>query len=396
MKILQLVNRIPYPLTDGGNIATWNLAQALEKQGHQITMACLNTRKHYQNPAVIQHKLYKTAAVNLNTDIHLLNLIQNLFSPIPYIAERFISEEFKSLLKKLLKDEKYDLIQAEGLYMCAYADTIRACSDAPFVLRAHNIEYKIWERLAKNTTQPFKKFYLERMFISLKKYESQCFQKMDAILFFTPEDQKWAYEMGYSGISEIIPSGVDIDTFEYKGTPRLPASIGFLGSLEWRPNQDAVRWFISEIFPEIKKQIPEATFYLAGKNMPDHLLKDLNLNGVIYMGQVPDAAKFLHSLEVFVVPLRSGGGMRLKILEGMAASSCILSTDIGAEGIEIQDTHEFLRGNTASELAQKACYLLQNPLIRKSLSEKASLVAKSRYGWDAISRRTSEFYQTLL
>jgi len=396
VNILQLVNRIPYPLTNGGNIATWNLSLALENLGNKITLACLNTKKHYQTPDILKGKVNQFLAIDIDTSIHPMKAALNLFSPIPYIAERFISDEFKVMLSELLRQNTFDIIQLEGLYMAVYLPEIRKYTNSPVVLRAHNIEYKIWERIAANTRNPLKKLYFMGMSVSLKKYEKRILNQVDGVLYFTDEDYRWAQTAGVNTRSVVIPAGVDLEAFSVGPQMHYPVSMGFLGSLDWRPNQDAVCWFVSEILPLIQKKVPEVKFYIAGKHMPLHLLKELSHASVIYLGEIPDAAQFLKSLDLMVVPLRSGGGMRLKILEGMAASRAIVSTSIGAEGIQVQSGEHLILEDEKEGFAKACIDILQDQQFRTRLGNSGHKQAEKKYSWHNIAGETHLFYQSML
>lgn len=394
MKILQLCNRIPWPLTDGGNIATWNLSHALENKGHLVTLACLNTRKHYQNHEVLTGKVSNFFCVDIDTSVHWIQAAKNIFSAVPYIAERFISEDYKNALCKHLDEHTYDIIQIEGLYMAAYIKQIRTKSNAIIILRAHNVEYKIWERLASTGILSPKSIYLRLMANSLKIYEIKMLNQADAVLFFTSQDQKSAIDAGLNVKSEIIPAGVDFP--HIRGQVGIESSgipiVGFLGSLDWQPNQDAVLWFVQEIFPLIRKSIPNVQFHLAGRNMPKDFLKGLNMEGIHYLGAIPDAWQFLQSLTCMVVPLRSGAGMRLKILEAMAAACPVISTYIGAEGIQaLPDTHICI-ANDADQFASQTLKVLHSQQVQRTLSQNALKLMHDVYAWDKIADRTIQFY----
>ncbi len=395
MRILFLCNRIPWPLNDGGNMATWNLASHLQQEGHSLDLACLNTQKHFIAPEDVPSVFTALHAIPINTTLSPWGFFRNIFSPLPYIAERFVSDRFKHLLQNLLREKSFDIIQLEGLYMSPYIDCIRKLSTAPIVLRAHNVEYKIWDRLAEASPNLLKKLYLRSMAKNLRSFEQEKFSKVNGILFFTDEDARLGEALNLNTPHTVIPSGIDI--------PELPSEVkfqrntlGFIGNMEWLPNQDAVRWFVEAIFPSIKKQIPNVRFLLAGKNIPENLLNGLNLEGVEIIGQVESAQQFIHSLAVFVVPLRAGGGMRLKILEAMACGAAIVSTPIGAEGIEGEREVHFKIEEEPGLLAKALIQVLKSDTYRAQLGAAAYKNAQINYAWKPIAQRTLNFYQQLV
>lgn len=392
-----LCNRIPWPLNEGGNLATWNLATSLQNQGHIVDLLCLNTTKHFIDPEKVPSEINALYSVPINTNLSIVGFIQNLFSSKPYIVERFISEEFKTKLGNLLRENTYDIIQFEGLYMCPYAEFIKISTNVPMVLRAHNVEYKIWERLAQNQSNFLKKIYLAQMSQNLRHFEYNKMQEMDGILYFTQEDLRLAQAMGYSGKAKVIPAGIHTNNKTYTSKAKIPFSIGFIGSMDWIPNQDAIFWFTSEIFPGIKKIFPEASFRIAGRkisSLSSH--KSLHVEGIVIEGEVESSTEFINQLELFVVPLRAGGGMRLKILEAMSAESCILSTSTGAEGIEGTAGIHFEIADTKENFRDKAISLLNDPERRKHLGMAAKELANSNYSWYQITLRTIAFYSELI
>jgi glycosyltransferase involved in cell wall biosynthesis len=392
MRILQLCNRIPWPLTDGGNIATWNLSHALESKGHSVTLACLNTQKHFQNHNILKGKASDYFCVDIDTSVNWKAAAVNLFSSVPYIAERFVSDAFRNALRIHLKSNRYDVIQIEGLYMAAYITDIRACTNTTVVFRAHNVEFIIWQRLAATSVIGLKRMYLTLMAKSLQRYEKAMWNQADAVMFFTPQDQQWALEAGLQVKSEVIPAGVNMPDESSPAEDNSIPVIGFLGSMDWQPNQDAVKWFLNEIFPLVRKQLPNAEFHFAGRNMPADFLPSLPDEGVHFLGSIPDAFAFLQSLTCMVVPLRSGAGMRLKILEAMAAGCPVISTSVGAEGIHTAHGVHILFADTPTDFGNEVLKVLQSEAIRNLLRKNAQILMETQYSWNRIADQTLQYY----
>jgi glycosyltransferase involved in cell wall biosynthesis len=394
MKILQVVSRIPFPLNDGGNIATWQLANHLGKSGQEMQMAALNTLKHYQDPSVLNSLVGNAITETIDTTLSPWKAIQNLSSPLPYIVSRFVSPTFEQKLIQHIQLSPPDIIQLEGLYVSPYLNAIQKVFKGPIVYRAHNLEFLIWERLA-HSAKGIKKWYLTRMAKALKSYEQKFLRQVSAVLVFTQEDANLAQKLGYLGKMEIIPAGVDTQQFYGSHKDPIPNSIGFLGSLDWLPNQEAVQWFVKKVLPKIKEKIPEVKFRVAGRNPPKHWTEWANQEGWDLIGPVPEALHFLHSNSIFVVPLKSGGGMRLKILEAQASGIPVLTTSVGLEGISMIPDLEVMVGNSPEELSEKAIVLLQNPELRKKMAQQALLKIKETYDWQVIAQKTILFYNSL-
>lgn len=395
MKILMLCNRVPWPLHEGGNLATWNLALHLKKEGHSVELACLNTQKHFVPLEEVPPLLDGIHAIPIDTTIRWKGVFQNLFSPLPYIAERFVSADFQMLLEKLLRKNTYEIIQLEGLYMSPYIETIRRFTQTPIVLRAHNVEYKIWERVAQAESHPIKRTYLKGMTQSLKRFEARQFRKVNGVLFFTKADAALGLTLA-PGISHtVIPSGIDIPE-NSGGSGKIPKSMGFIGSMDWMPNQDGIRWFVKEVLPLIRKRLPEVRLLIAGRNISENLLEGLDTTRVELLGEVPQASDFVQSIEVMVTPLRAGGGMRLKILEAMACGAAIVSTTVGAEGIEVTHQEHLILADDAETFSESVMRLMNQDTERLTLGEAARKRAIEYYSWQPIARKTSTYYLQLL
>src|SRR6187402_1169399 len=170
LTILQITNRIPYPLNDGGNIATYNITKQLNKFGHKVILASLNTKKHYQDPTVLTN-IATVCTTEIDTTITPHGLVRGLFTKLPYNIERFVSESFKNLLKTLIIEQKPDIIHMEGIYLSIYLDTIKEYSSVPIILRPQNIEHEIWERAAQNEKNVLKKWYFKNLSSKIKQFE---------------------------------------------------------------------------------------------------------------------------------------------------------------------------------------------------------------------------------
>ncbi|MCS7073339.1 MAG: glycosyltransferase family 4 protein, partial [Bacteroidia bacterium] len=356
MKILQITSRIPYPLTDGGALAMYHVTRCLTEYGHTVILAALNTSRHYQNPAVLQN-IAKVYDCPINTDIQLWKALYSFFTEtIPYNILRFRSQSFANLLTNILSTESPDIIQLEGVYLGLYVDEIRKHSRAPILLRAHNVEYEIWERLATAEKNPLKAFYLRHLAGKGRLFEQQIIQTFDGIIAITERDELQFRNLGFQGKSTVIPAGVDWNAYQLHSVDKKPNSVCFLGSLEWMPNQQGLLWFLEYVWEQIRNAIPEATFWVAGKNPPKQI-QDWNQPGVCVLGQVPSAPEFLARHQIMVVPLLAGGGMRLKIIEGMASGLAIVSTEVGAEGVTVESIQ---LANSPSQFAEFVIKLLQD------------------------------------
>ena len=340
MNILFLCNKSPWPPKEGGPMAMNMLIEGISDAGHQVKVLAVNTFKYNIRLADIPTSYKdKTGIELIDVDLRIKPhfAFLHLFTGKSYHVERFISEKFRKRLTELLITNAFDIVQLETVFMCPYIGTIRKYSRARIVLRAHNIEHHIWERIASETKNHLKKWYLSHLAKKLKSYEERVIQTTDGILAITPADAEYFLENlpkpeGHSIPVMDIPFGADPAIYSnLPGTVEFP-SLFSLGSMNWIPNQDGIRWFLTNVWPDVHNQFPELKYYLAGREMPTWM-RSLNLPNVEVLGEVEDAGVFLRSKAIMIVPLFSGGGIRVKIIEGMAAGKTIISTTIGAAGI---------------------------------------------------------------
>lgn len=394
LKILQLTNRLPYPLNDGGNIATYNVTKYLHRFGHEVTLASLNTKKHFHDPSPLS-QIADIHTTNIDTTITVSGVIKSFFKKNPYSVGRFYSRDFENQLVHLLRKNQYDIIQVEGIYLSIYLDILRKHSNAKIVLRSHNVEYQIWERVAKNEQNPLKRIFLNDLYRKIRNFELTNLHKFDGIIAITENDEEFYRKSGYISNLVTINAGVDLDLYQPAPSQPKKGTICFLGSLEWQPNLQGLMWFLNNVWPELMEKDPALQFHVAGKNPPEHL-KNLKIPGVTFHGMVPSAIDFVNNYQIVVVPLLSGGGMRLKIVEAMALGKCIVSTSIGAEGIDVQNGHNIILVNTPEDFISQILYLLENEQVLEKISQNACRHAKIKYNWEILVKNFESFYYQLI
>lgn len=384
MKILSLANKVPFPRKDGGAIGVLNILEGYADNGHQVTLLAMNTPKHHIAESELPTDL--TSKINfrlVDVDIHIkaLPLLTNwLFSPKAYILERFVSTFFKNQLIALLQEESFDFVQLEGLYLCPYIPFIRQHSKAQIILREHNVEHEIWERTAE-VQKGFKRFYLKSMARRLQKAEAGFLNQYDILSTVTERDKEKLNQLGNRKPAIVMQPGFTIET-KPKGDLTTPLSIGFLGALDWIPNQIGLKWFVGKCWQQVHSAHPEIQFWVAGRNAPEGFGKMLQLPGIQFLGEIEDAHDFISKRSILIVPLLSGSGVRVKILEGLTMGKAIVTTDIGAEGIPVQSGKELIIANTPDEFAEAVIQLLDNPEHIQQLGHEAFRLASEYYRYD--------------
>lgn len=382
MRILQLTKKFPYPPHDGESLLVSNFNKVLKGKVNSIDLLSFNTIKHYFDIKTLpkdQNHYRNIYDVYLDNRIKWYEALVNLFSKTPYHISRFIVTEFNEKLKNILNNKQYDYILIESLFFTPYIDTIKKYSEAKVIMRAHNVEYEIWERITKNTTFLPKKIYLNYLAKTLKKYELSHINDFDVLITLTERDLKEYKGNGFTDKGFVIPAGIECEK-SYNSIINYEdrLKISFLGSLDWAPNIEGINWFINKVWRELLRKDNDIELHIAGRNTPKSIYK-LQNNSIKVHGEVPNAKEFLNSYPIMIVPLLSGGGMRLKILEALALGRIIITTSIGLEGIEAKNGKEVLIANTQEEFLEKIIYCKNNQKNLKEISTNAIKLFKTKY-----------------
>lgn len=374
MRILQLMNKVPWPPNDGGAIACLNMTKGFSMLGHEVTVLSMNTSKHHvllnEMPAAVR-SMADFRLVEVPASINWIEAALNLvFSKLPYNAQRFISDEFSYALIRLLTEKKFDVIQLEGLYLCPYIPVIRKYSEALISYRAHNIEYEIWERTAK-LSEGMRSKYLNNLSKRIKRFEISYLNKYDLLIPITDRDGKILDQLGNTKPHHTSQTGIDFASLVPTAKKLEFPSLFHIGALDWSPNQEGIIWFLDYCWPKIHNQNPELKFYLAGRNAPEWFERRIKREGVEYLGEIENAYDFINSKAIMVVPLFSGSGMRIKIIEGMALGKPIITTDIGTEGIPTENWNNILIANDENQFTDAIQRLISDRNLADQIGRNA-------------------------
>lgn len=397
MKILILTNKLPYPPKDGGSIATLKLGLSLSQLNNQVHLLAINTSKHFfdirEIPAEIKEKI-EFHDVFINTRIRAYKALLNLlFSKKPYNAQRFENKNYSDKLNQLLSENNYDVIQLEGLYLTPYIPAIRKLSEALVVMRSHNVEYKIWEKQAALTSNILSKFYMKNLAKRIKKMELNAVNQYDALLPISPIDAAVFQNAGCKIPMQVLPVGIEIEDYIPDHTKQEFPSLFHIGALDWMPNTEGLSWFFNEVWPLLKEKHPALKFYLAGRNASEKFINSIHYKDVIYMGEVDDAQHFIQQKSIMIVPLFSGSGIRIKILEGMALEKVIVSTSLGAEGIPVKDKKNILLANSREEFVEKINFVIADKKAFNAMSEQARIFVKENFDTFNLTNQLLSFYK---
>jgi len=397
MNILQICKKMPVPAKDGEALAILNMINLHLLQKTKLTLLALATQKHPGNLANLPNKI-KTAIsysqITINTNFKLWALVKSIFNKRAYTLYRFYSKDFETLIIQTLQTQNFDIIQLEGLYLLSYINTFKKHSKAKIVLRAHNVEHHVWQNLANNHHNFFKKCIYRFNANSLKPAEEKAVQQVDALVTISTADQ--TYFNQHQHIPSLnMPFGIDVNNYTIAKNETNSLSLSFIGSLDWLPNIEALHWFIDQVLPTVIEQFPDVQFHIAGRNMQSSIQK-LNNPNVVIEGEVDCAKKFIGAHPVFVVPLLSGSGMRIKIIEAMALQTAVISTPLGASGIQFTHQSNILIAKTALEFSNSILSLLKNEARRKKIAQNGRQLVEKHHNNVTLSKSLYNFYRTLL
>lgn len=402
MKILILCTKLPWPPRDGGAIATLNLAVGTAERGAEVTLLAMNTSKHFFPPEKIPQSirdLVSIRTVNVDTRIRPLKLILNyLFSSYPYIARRFISVPFSRELQKCLQEKTYDIIQMEGPYLEWYTRFISG--NSLLSLRAHNLEHQIWNMRAGEEANALKRMYFRSLARRIRNLEMGLLGRINMLVPISGPDAVAFSLMKPRLPMEVCPAGLQTEKYEpptdtHRHAAQAGISLFFIGALDWAPNREGLQWFFNHVWPAIQKNWPEMTLHIAGRN-PGASFNTAAYANVILEGEVDNALEFFHSHDVMLVPLLSGSGIRVKILEAMAAGKTVISSSVAAAGLDVSNGKHLFIADSAGEYISILTSLFLQPAKMKETGRNARQFVKENFDNLVIAGKLISFYKEQL
>jgi polysaccharide biosynthesis protein PslH len=388
---------MPFPQHDGGAYSLYITAMGLISQGINMKIFAVNTPKDLVDSDQIPDEFKRITGFEyskVDTRIRFRSAFINLFTAESYFAERFFSKEFDSDLQRILSEEEFDIIQLEHLYLCLYLNTIRKYSKAKVILRPQNVENLVWKQICTNKTNPLTRIYLQIQTNRLRKFEVLMSGSVDGIMAISPNDFITFKNYAPNTPSANVPIGYNFSNIQSvdSSKPYMSYPVFYhLGSMDWLPNIQGMKWFIKKVMPFIIRSYPQFVFRIAGKKMPLWFHRRQNGN-LIVDGEVKDSFIYQEDKSVMIVPLLAGGGLRAKIVEGMALGKTIISTSTGAEGIPFTDQKNILIANTKEEFVTqiKKCY--DSKEFCQQIGLNAQILAREHYDYHKTAISMNQFY----
>jgi glycosyltransferase involved in cell wall biosynthesis len=397
LKILFLTNRSPYPIKDGQSRRTYNIVKGLAHR-HEVHLLSLYESAEEVMPESVEHlksfckQVEMLPAPRKTLSLGMVaRLLRSLFSTDPYTVWRHYSIPYVNRVRMRLDTMPFDVVHCDILPL---AYVIRDLQHPFRTLTDHDVSYQKAMRLSAQARNPFLKLFLNFEALKLKRLESKIFSKLDLGIAVSELDRQHLERLCPQGRFVVVENGVDVRAFIPDPAAVEPNALVWVGGFHHHPNTEAVRFFLEEIYPRIKQEKVQTKLYVVGGGVPDWL-RNLAIGdpSVILTGYVDDPLPYIQRAAVFVAPILSGGGTKLKVLEAMAVGKAVVSTSIGIEGIEGKDQEHFLVADSPENFSSMVVSLLNDPTFRERLGANARKRAMEKYDWEAICEAISRIYQ---
>lgn len=399
MKILFLTPQLPFPPEKGTALRNWGLIEELTTR-HEVSLLSFRAPDQSANlPSPLAAACDQVVTIP-QPERSLRDRLRDLVTTgRPDMARRLVSPMYARELDDWLGREVFDIVQVEGIELAPYIDVIEASDqDLRIVFDDHNCEYVLQRRAFLTDLRSPARWagaaYSYVQWRRLRSYEAQVCRRVDAVLAVSDADARALRRLVPDLCPSVVPNGIDTRRYHPRVAEAVvrPNSLVFTGTMDFRPNVDAILWFAREAYPLIQAEVPDVHLYVVGQR-PHWRLAPLQKNrGITLTGWVEDVRPYIAGAELYVAPLRIGGGTRLKLLEAMAMGKAVLATRLGAEGYPLTDGREVVLADSPGQFAEEAISLLRSPTLRAALGERARSFVEERYDWQVIVPLVEQVY----
>jgi glycosyltransferase involved in cell wall biosynthesis len=392
-QILWLKSGPLHPLDTGGKLRTYNMLRVLNRR-HAVSYValCTDASSNRDRTAAVEYSRVQQWVPWKEAPKHSLRFYSELASnqigsSLPYVISKYASTGMARAIQEADQGGHHDLIVCDFLTPAInlFAGGRRPATRT--VVFQHNVEAMIWRRMAEQAPNPFYRYYLMGQWSRMIRYEREICARFGGVIGVSEEDCKvFRSEYGLQNVLGAVPTGVDTSYFQRSTVERVAGSLVFLGSMDWMPNIDAVVYFVDEIWPRLAMGGGNLTFTILGRNPPERIRKLALADPRIRVtGTVEDVRPHLAGAQILVVPLRIGGGTRIKIFEAMATGIPVVSTRIGAEGLDVTDGQDIVLADSPAEFSAATRRLIENPNVAEAIGERAWSLVNRRFGWDQVA-----------
>lgn len=394
MKILFLSPTVPFPLTDGGRIRVFNLLKQIAQRS-EVTLLALKTQSsdvesvvHLERFGIRVHLVQqggKLPSVSFGT------LLRAFLKKVPITVARYNVPAYRQKFRELVATETFDLVHYEMFHVAQFHTE----THLPSLLSQQNVDAAIWRRLCQETANPLRKCLYWTQQRAFERYERLTHPQFDIVTCASEIDRQTFQRTNAAGRFEIIPNGVDVEDYQPAYGSEEEAHLIYIGSMDWYPNEDAVAFFADEVLPKIREKLPDVQFSAVGGNPSPRVQKLAARSQILVTGRVPEIKPYFARATVFVVPLRIGSGTRLKILEALAMGKAVVSTTVGAEGLNLVDGEEILIADEPIAFAEAVLRLLTDASLRRKIGENGRARVERDYDWRRIGEKLYRLYESL-
>ena len=384
---LMLTTRLPWPLDDGGHIATWQVLWSIA-QGFDTTLASMVPPPALAAPLPAAFAALGVEVVRVAHRPPPLPvaLVRGAFGRWPYMLARYRNRAFEATLRRLVATKRPDLVVVNALHLTTYLDVLAGVC---VVMRTQNLEHLWLERYAERLSNPVARLYVRDQARRMRRVEAERCARCDLVLAIREGEAEVLRALAPATRVETLPIGIDMDRYLPRAPDRPPV-VAMIASWEWAPNADGGREFLQRGWPRVHDRVPDARLRVVGKNLPADLAESARQAGAEVVGYVDDmAVEFAHAA-LMVVPLWMGAGIRVKIVEGLAARVPIVTTRIGAEGLDLEPGVHAAFAETPEGLGDAVVELLEHPDRAREMADAGCARVRDRHSLAAMAARTME------
>jgi len=393
MKILFVSTKGPLPLNDGHSLRTFHLLRQAARRHDIYLLSFVKFPEEYEYIPDLKDFCREVIFIDLSSNRSVFHLgallVKNMGSHLPLVAQKYYTSKMQAAIRGVTGRRKIDLVHLDMLPLCSY---LYLFAKIPVVLNEHNVESALLARLVSREENPYRRWFYALQQKRLERFERSVLRKCSHVICCSHPDRELLSGLAPRTPISVLPNGVDLAFFKPSGTIREDGKrLVFIGGMNWFPNRDAMQWFDRDVMPRILARHPDIMVDVIGRG--DNSIEWKHASNITMHGYVEDVRPYMERAAVFIVPLRIGGGTRLKILNAMAMEKAIVSTNIGIEGLEVQEGWHFVAADTADAFAEAVNNLVSNSASREGLGRRARGLASSRYNWDFIGKQLLGVYE---
>jgi len=392
MKILFITTKSPLPMNDGHSLRSFNLLKAVAQQHDVTLLSFVKFPIEYEYKKELEklcHSVTQFTVPDNGSRVRAaFSACLNIVSTQPYVAMKYNQQSMREEIRRLLRDGKFDLVHLDMLPLGVFLNDITI----PVIINEHNVESALLKRRCESIANPIARWYFTVQQRRLEAFETHVVGRVSHVLACSEEDRIILQTMAPGQRTSVVPNGVDTDFYQTHGAhSEDPNKLVFVGGMNWFPNRDAVTWFDEAILPELMKREPDIHLDVVGKTVDG--MVNQHEHQITMHGFVDDTRPYIEQAAVAIVPIRIGGGTRLKVLEALSMGKAIVSTAVGVEGIKVTHRKDVLIADTPEEFVSAIVELQHNAAQRAQLGNAARELVCNTYRWDIIGNNLLEVYK---